>query len=82
MIIILHEVICFYMGSGSSFTNHPLCFIDQAQGQDGWILASSRSIKTQEKRTWPISTHLDQTSLYGIKNPEKMILVLACFRAL
>ena len=47
--------------------------IDQVWGQDGWILAKfffaclwtetkSRSINTQ-KRTWPISSHLDRTNL-------------------
>ena len=47
--------------------------IDQARGQDGWIMAKlffacfwtkmkSRSI-TMQKRTGPISSHLDRTSL-------------------
>ena len=53
-------------------------------GQDSWILAkfflrvSSRSVNTQ-KRTWPISSHLDQTSMVNKgfiiwdKTPKKMI---------
>ena len=82
----IHTLLTFPKGA---FQRQYVWVIDQARGQDGWILAKfffaslwtetkSRSIKSQ-KRTRPISSHLDRTNLVN-KGFIIWLLVMFCLR--